>query len=315
MKVLTLSYDDYANLAFDHTRALQSVGVDAQSMKLKAHAFNYEKQAVLASIEQMLEACADADVIMIYHSAPIIRDIVKNFVSKNKEPRAIIAFHSGSLYRQDPLGVCAAFDELGCAAHLTDQCEFLLTPIYRELTYVAAAIDVPAVRAQGTFPKIGDRYRVAHYPSKADIKGTAELRQMMAPYDKQVDFICSEERVAHRAQLQRMSDCDVYLELFQLQLEGKPYGCHGVTAFEAAALGRVVMTQNIHSDAYEQAYGCKAPFFFCNTVEQFNTHMKWISKATPADIQRIQEATYQWVLTYHGMEATGKRLAGILSEL
>lgn len=315
MNVLLLCYDDYANLAHTHTRALKSVGVQARCLKLKPHAFHYTEQGEVVRTEQMAEACRTATHIIVYHSSLHVLGIVQNFVNKNTQPRAVIGFHTGTTYREDPTGVRRAFDQAGTRLHLTDQCEFLLPESGKDLVYLAAAIDIKAIRAQGTFPQIGSRYCIGHYPSKADVKGTERIRHLIDTYGGAFRFQCSEERVPHREQIARMSACDIYLELFQPALAGKPYGCYGVTAFEAAALGRVVMTQNINEQAYRDAYGCAAPFLLCNTEEQFGIHLERLANMSPRKLQDLQEDTYLWINQHHSLPATGQRFARILSEL
>jgi hypothetical protein len=315
MKILTLSYDDYANLAQDHTRAMVSVGLDASSIKLKAHAFAYTDQARVVSIEQMGKEIMEADVVIIYHSSLHILGIVQNFVDKSTKTVNSIAFHSGTTYRENPESIRQTFDKAGVKLHLTDQTEFLLNPIGEDLIYVAAAIDVQRVRAQGLFPQIGSTRVIAHYPSKSEVKGTEKIQELIAKHGKAFNFMCSTERVPHCEQIRRMSYCDIYLELFKNELEGKAYGCYGVTAFEAAALGRIVITQNINEKAYLDAYRVRSPFLICNTEEALENTLRELSQYTVRELQRLQEETYQWILSCHSLQATGKRFSTILSQL
>lgn len=311
--VLLVCYDDYANLAHTHTRALKSAGVVARCLKLKPHAFQYAEQGEVVTVEQMQYACRTATTIIVYHSSLHVLGIVNNIVSKYNEPCAVVGFHTGTTYREDPAGIRLAFDQRGTELHLTDQCEFLLTD--PTLTYLAAAIDIKSIRSSGTFPQIGSTFCIGHYPSKAEVKGTDTIRRLMEAHGNRFRFQYSEERVSHPKQIARMSACDIYLELYQTALAGKPYGCYGVTAFEAAALGRVVMTQNINEQAYIDTYGCRAPFLLCNTEEDFRIHLEHLAGMGPRKLQDMQEDTYLWVNQHHGLQPTGQRLARILSEL
>lgn len=311
-KILSLSYDDYANLSHDHTRAMRSAGLDAQSMKLKPHTFAYAEQAQVVSVEMMGEAIRKADIIIIYHSSLHILSIVQKFVDKSDKTVDLIGFHTGTTYREDPRGIRQAFEAMGVHRHLTDQCEFLLPDFGKDLIYLAAAIDIRAIRAQGTFPSVGSMYQIAHYPSKAEVKGTSRIRELIDQYGGKFHFTCSVEHVPHSEQIRRMSKCDIYLELFQNMLGGQPYGCYGVSAFEAAALGRIVMTQNINPGAYRATYGIDTPFLLCNSEQEFESHLTWLSSLNPHTIQVLQQRTYEWMNQYHSLEATGHRLSGIL---
>lgn len=304
MKVVLLSYDDYANLAYDQAESLKSIGVDAESFKLIAHPFAYEKQSQVITIEQMLKEAMQAQTIVVMHSDLTIFRMVKGLGKK------IAVYHTGSSYRANP-----KMYNNECNPHvfitLTDQCEFMELGA-KNIEYNAAAIDVKSKLKFGH--QIDRPYLFAHYPSNPEVKGTEEIKKMMlqAKIDEhKALFKCSSERVSHNDQLKRMDECDIYIELFKPELRGKPYGCYGVTAFEAAAAGKIVITNNIHEEVYEKAYG-ECALQIANTPEKFIQTVQQLAELDNNMISALQTETYKWILRNHSYEANGIRLKNLL---
>ena len=96
---------------------------------------------------------------------------------------------------------------------------------------------------------------------------------------------------------QRYRECDVYVELFNHAIDGRPYGSFGTTAAEAAAMGKVVVTQNLYADFYEREYGD------CPLI---------LARTEPSEMMKLQEAHRQWAVNKHSFKATGERIKKIL---
>lgn len=313
MKVHNICYDDYANFAYDQTKALQSIGVDAKLYKLKGHRFKYENEGLVVNRWTMGDLIMDADIIQIFHSDPHALKIVQDFKPKGK----LTVWHTGTGFRTQPDNVYNMFSQLGCKIHFTDQCEFLMRD--RELVYVAAAIDVDKYSMYRSDRRIERPFRAAHYPSEPTIKGSDAINTIMARlcryHRDKLQYIYSEKLVSNGEQLWRMSESDIYIELLKPLLNGNPYGCYGVTAFEAAALRKVVVTQNIYINAYTKAYDVELPFVIANSEDKFSNEMSNLLFSTPEHIEHLQEKTYKWVTQNHSLEATGNRVAEYLRKL
>lgn len=308
MKVLCITADDWSNLMHVHSNALRSVGVDCTDLKLRPHAFGYATESNVVSASEMMQHVRKADIVNIYHSS---RTIANLFAASGYRGK-IAAWHTGSDYRREPYNITKMFKDIGVKHFFTDQCEFLL--IDQTLKYVATAIDIQEMRKYHAQTPITEPYRIAHYPSKADVKGSEDIIRMMSEFGKEFRFTYSDEKVSHSEQLQRMSGCDVYIELFKPMLEGKPYGCFGVTAFEAAALGKVVITQNINQKAYADVYG-DCPMIIANTEADFISALEMVRSYTPDELHRHQVDTFKWMFTKHSYESTGNRIKKLLEQL
>jgi hypothetical protein len=107
--------------------------------------------------------------------------------------------------------------------------------------------------------------------------------------------------------MRRMGECHVYIELFKPELNGKPYGHYGVTAFEATALGCKVITQNLHPDVYQDAY-VESPFFLAKDKNHFAEILYLIRNWDINSFLPKQE-----FFETHSIQSTGKRIKKIIS--
>lgn len=304
MKVLNVCFDDYANFSYSNAKALQSVGIDAKCVKMKAHPFGYAEQGEVLSSYDMDSAIGEADFIQIMHSDEHCLEIVKKY---NKPA---VVYHTGTKYRNDPAGMNERFNPhvLMC---FTDQCEFMQLGA-KGIRYIATAIDTDTIKP---VEYVQGEYTIfAHYPSKAEVKGTQHINEMMHKIVKQgsmLEYRVDTEMLVHEAQLNRMNECDVYIELFKLRLFDKPYGCFGVTAFEASALGKIVITNNIYEHVYTREYGDCA-LQIANTPERFESLVRKFDSMSREDLTIYQNACRRWIEEKHSYKATGEKLAGIL---
>ncbi len=307
MKILNISTDDYSNFAHENAKALRSVGVDCDDIKFIKHPFGYESESKVVDELIARIRIQNADTIQIFHSDLDILKLVRLFDDYNKK---IVVYHTGSRYRSNPIKYNSAFNPI-IDASFTDQCEFMNLGA-KNLKYIATAIDTRQIGSFGH--EVKKPVKIGHYPSNSEVKGTNEILNMLSKLDHEFILNCSTNIVNHKEQYKRMDDCDIYIELFKPELNGKPYGCFGVTAFEAAAAGKVVVTQNFNEDVYKNEYG-ECPFIICNSENQFLFNMNKLLSMPIAEVNDLQTKTYKWVNEKHSYKATGERLCKILQEL
>lgn len=309
MKVINISYDDYANFAYNNARALASVGVEVTSIKLKKHPFNYKEESQVVTIREMVDQCNEADIVQMFHTHPHILALAPRIKPKK------VVYHTGTIYRREPKEMNLLWNPL-VEMCFTDQCEFLFLGA-KKLKYIAAAIDTEAIQATSHASALP--YRFAHFPSKPEVKGSHVINKIMNSlrerYLDKMRYTYSDMLVNHKKQLQRMASCDIYIELHQHELEGKPYGCYGVTAFEAAALGKIVITDNIFPNVYPEAYGCKLPFITPHSERNLMEEIEALISKPIYEIRSMQQSIRQWVVKNHSYQATGSHLKTILQSL
>jgi hypothetical protein len=290
MKVLNICHEDHANFSYDNCQALRSVGVDAESVKVRSHPFSYALQSRLRTIDEIERMINDYDVIQIMHSSIFPFEI--------KKPKVV--WHTGTIYRLGYNSLNEVFKGVKPIIALGEFAE--LCP---NAEYVVGAINVDKY-----VPTYTNGNKFAHYPSDTLVKGTSYIVRMFKEMEIELNY--STEKVSYAEQLKRMSDCDIYVELFALTQHNRPYGSWGITALEAAALGKVVMTCHTTKQVYEQTYGDN-PLIVSNDEQNFKDNLKVLSRYR--GIKELKYVTRNWVERNHSYQATGKRVKEILEKL
>jgi glycosyltransferase involved in cell wall biosynthesis len=157
---------------------------------------------------------------------------------------------------------------------------------------------------------------VAHYPHKSYVKGTEMIFDTLAVLEDSKVF-CHNTRgwkyyindglVSWEENLKRIAGCDIYIEAVKPELRGKPYGEWGITALEAAALGRIVVTHFRSYDRYVKEYG-PCPLQVANNAEEFRAVMMKLLAMSWPEIDALKRETRMWVEKFHSLKAVGQRL-------
>ena len=287
--ILVASSNDYANLMHNQANALRSIGVDVIDVTLSPHTFNYPSQSKVVTRETFKTLSQEADHVLIGHSCPTLFDL-------NKNP-SFSVYHTGTRYRESP----EYFNDLfqSSKVHLTDQTEFMK---HGKMHYVVSGIDSSIYKPK----ELGKKLIVGHYPSNPEVKGTNEIVEMLKPFKENFDIRISLKQVSHAEQIERMQNADIYVELFKPKLNGKDYGCFGVTALEACMMGKLVISQDLESETYRDVYGehlfinAKTPFMFKCVFQN------------PYWSASMSKAIHEETVKRHSFEATGLRLKHLL---
>lgn len=300
MKVVNISRTDWANFGYDNEKALESVGVTATSYCMIKHPFDYPACSLQLPRNLIIGAMRRADVVQIFHSCVSSLNMFKESRSNAK----LIVYHAGTIYRNNPQMFNDLFNPVVIKS-VVALGEFSRLGSKNE-EYIVGAIDTGHIQPV----YVESQYlRIAHFPSNAEVKGTDDIRRMIAslPDDRPFTFDCSTDSVKYIDQLTRMQECDIYIELFKPILAGKKYGSWGITALEAACMGKIVVTQNLSADVYERNYG-ECPFILVRTEDEFIQKMRELLSMPYDQIRHLQERTREWVVRNHSYKATGERI-------
>lgn len=299
MKVVNLCVDDWANFSYDMSQAMRVVGIDAYSYKLNKHHHNYTQQSEVCGWDKMFKECKDADVVNVVHSNELLFSRVRPYI-KGK----VNVVYTGTVYRKDPDKYNAIFNPhvnksiiaLGEFAGLGA----------KNAVYMVGAIDTGKIVPN--YRDVKHPYVISHYPSNSNVKGSDKINKMMKEVkgkDRLYFYNYSDISVASKLQYVRMNECDIYLELFSPLNNGKKYGSFGITALEAAAMGKIVVTQNLSAEVYKNNYGDCA--LQCVEDEsEFILRLTQLTIAPSSRIKQLQEETRQWVVDKHSYKATGE---------
>ncbi len=296
MKVVNLCKDDYSNFSHDNAKALRSVGVDCIDYKINPHVFKYETESTLIPVSKINQLTQDADYIQVMHSDYNI------FAHCSEHPK-IIVWHTGTRYRQ-----------------MSSHCNRVFNP--RITRSVLALGEFWTMRAKNPIYCVGaidtDKFKpiyykqgepvVGHYPSNPEVKGSetviAVMEELKKTY-KKLDFRCDLTRVSYPDQIARLSDCDIYIEMFAPTQNGKPYGSWGITALEVSAMGKIIISNDQFDSVYQDHYDGFSAIRKVSTTNELAETVR-VQCQYPENLRQLQEESRQWVIDNHSYKATGE---------
>lgn len=271
-------------------------------VKLHEHVFGYSEGHRIINPNELQNIITEGkpDIIQLFHSDKTMLNYLHGYKGK------IVVHHTGTLYREKYKEVNRIFNPVVWKSGIALG-EFKGLGAKDE-RFITMAVDTKKMMPRWRY--LNKPYKFLHCPSNPLVKGTAAIKRMMSMV-KGVNFSIDTKIVNHEQSWQRMYDCDIYIELFQPTLKGYPYGSFGTTAIEAAALGKIVVTQHLHPEAYQEVYG-KTPLIIAKDEKEFIQKIKWLNSLEPIEIFKLQHAHRDWAVSKHSFLATGEKLKRIL---
>jgi glycosyltransferase involved in cell wall biosynthesis len=307
MKVVFLSVNDDANLSYIISKSLQSVGVDSSALAIHRHKFNYDEQAEITNYKVMKKRIQRSNIVIFAHS---------EFVNTKADltGKKVFVLHGGSRYRKFYKELNPIFNKIVHKSLI--QTGDLLGLGAKNEVWIMAAVDTEKIKASNK--KISDKIIISHFPSKVKTKGTEIIEQVIRKLqqDKTISnkfvYVSSKERISWSANLERMSKCDIYIDACKPILDGRKYGEFGIAGFEAAALGKILVTHFLSSDRYKKEFG-EHPIQVINCESDIEQILRKLLSMSIEELQDLQIQTRQWVEKFHSFKAMGERLKNILS--
>ena len=280
---LFVSNNDWANMGYLLAKSLQSVGVNAKAITSHKHPFGYKEEAELCTDSLYAEYVAKAKVVVAMHSE-----------YKPCNYKKLWVFHGGSAYRHNHVKLNELFNPL-VTGTILQHWEFLNKGA-KNPYWVLPPIDLSIKPDYTHHGKL-----FAHYP-RGSAKGTRDIVYICEELGVRLN--CNTKIIPHNENMKRMSDCDIYIEM----VSGPEWG---MTALEAAALGKIVVTTFNGLDDYKRQYG-ECELVVANNKEELRERIKEIMNWTEEEILEKKKATRQWAERYHSFQAVGQRLKDIL---
>lgn len=324
-KILMLTAHDWANTGYRFSKCLEMLGFDVTAYKGANHVFQYPKQMELHPSLNNIRTFTYNGIPLWYveardlarktRKADIIHFIASTFVDvgipfKNKK---VVVQHGGHTYRANP-ALADFFNKITDATII--QCPDLLGlgSNNEHLIYYPVQLDVlkPEYKPKEGFLRIG------HFPSNPKTKGTEKILKVIEELSGNhllrskfgyvgIRVLDKSVRIPWEQHINRVRECDVLIETCNPESDGKTYGEWGNAAIEAAALGKIVVTNSLAQDIYAREYG-ECALHIANTPEELQKQLEIIIKMSDQEILKEKKKTYQWVKKNHSMEATAKRL-------
>jgi hypothetical protein len=312
--ILFFATSDWANVGYTYSQALRSVGVKAKALALYPEVFSYPKQAeIYSSFERMEKLVRGADMVIFMHSDDHFMKLPFNL-----EGTRLGVFHGGTRYRFAPGLYNSVWNPV--VEFSIIQTGDLLDLGAKNQLWVLPGLDMNKIKPKAAIKDKKGRIKFAHFPNKPSIKGTMYIENAVQKALRKAKFIwtCDEERTFDwKANLDRMAQCDVYIEACmpnQPQIgTGKefPYGEWGVQGLEAAALGKVVITHFRSHERYEKEYG-PCPLLWANSEREVKKRIEECCAMGYEGVRELGKKTRKWAEKYHSYEAVGARLKKLL---
>lgn len=318
-RVMLCAKKDWANLGRLLEDSLRSCGVDADMYITKRSKLVYEREGKLVSYQKMLCAAEDYDIVQFMHSGRDIVFVPKDFTIRKKlrnrmkrwrNDKLIVMFHGGSFWRKhhdkiNDSGINKFID--GTIIQSVD----LLNLGAKNEKWVMAPTDVDKLTPR--FSRADPNKIVfGHYPTIPYKKNSALIVKVMSEMEKKYpncEFQHSFDVVPYKRNMRRIKQCDVYIEQQAYTIQGKTHGEIGLSAQEAAALGKIVVASFRSEKEYADEYGDHA-VVVSNSEEEFRSSIERILLMTPEEILRRKKQSREWIVGKHSFRAIGKRMIG-----
>lgn len=315
-----LAIHDWANTGWRFSKCLEILGYNVTTMKRNSHKFIYPNQMNKSKIlnekkliKKPLFKVYAPEILKYIKDNDVIHFISSSFVDTGADltRKNVVVNHGGSIYRRNPEEVSAFFNGFINASliHTPD----LLNLGAKNEHLIYFPVDTNFI--QPVFNKERKVLKIGHFPSSQNVKGTKSIYDTVKKFLKDFEYIGTKPKknrkrvgtVNWEKNLERISDCDILIENLNLSLEKKKYGEWGNTAFEGAAMGKIVITNSLSVDVYKREYG-KLPILIANNTNQIEKHLNMLSSMSSKEIIDLKSKTRQWVEDKHSLESTAKRL-------
>jgi len=308
MNVLLLAVSDWAGMGSLLCQSLCKVGVNAKIHTTKRG--KYKHPSVSINRNQALDFSKKCHVIQYMHS-------VKHPLNINLKNKKVVVFHGGGKFRFDYKNICKIFNPIVDCSIIQTYDLFGLGA--KNEIWLLPPIDNDKIKP--IYETKGNRIIVGHYPSSALGKGSDNVNKIINNIRGKVpdfEYRYSSERVSWDKQIKRMSQVDIYIERMSLKnwKNSVSYrtGVWGITALEAAALGKVVVTNFYGKKIYRKQYGEYA-LQVADSEKQMEKLLIKLLSLPKKELMILKQNTRKWVEEKHSLESIGNRLRGIYERL
>lgn len=303
--VLILCQSDNCNRSYKTVKALKTQGIDVMGFKTQPHKFNYPNQLPIVNIHRMVKEVNKAKVVWFTMGNPALYRFLKPHI----RGKTVVTF-SGTTYRQNSQKLDKVFNGVDLFILLGHDHMKLCS--HDNKTYNSnRIIDFPK-------PSIVPNkvFTIGHYPSQPHKKGSDIIIPIMERLALKhgVNFKYSLVPVEYEKNLKRMSECDLYIEQYAPYQNGKIFGEIGNQAYEACAMGSIVISNLSDTSLYESVHGALG-IHLANSPEHLEELVEGFINTPYEDILKLRAKSQEWVYNTHGLDAMGRSLMTIIDTL
>ncbi len=330
LDILILAYYDWSNAGWNMLQCFKSLGFNVMAYKGAVHHFNYPFQIPIHSdIARSKPICKHPIITkapklrMLMEHAKVIYFIAETYIDAGVDLKSkkVVVNYGGSTYRLKPEPCNAVFNRIADASIMLFPT--LLNKGAKNEYYIPFSVDTEFL--QPNYKKRSGKLIIGHFPSSPESKGTEVITKVInklkKTMSKKFEYIglsaCIENGTYIVSQSMRETDwcvhlknvnkCDIIIETVKPELMGLPFGEWGNAAVEAAAMGKIVVTNSIYQDIYKREYG-DSELCIANDAEQLEQQLIKLLNMPYYEIVEKQKATRKWVVEKHSFPAIAKQL-------
>jgi len=290
MKIISITYDDYANYMWNVTKALRTVGLDAECYKIIPSPSKYKEEATIMTNSKMrILVC---DVLQLMHT----REQLLSYLPKHKR---LFVYHTGTRYRQKQDVYNAMFNKRVERTFVDIPDLFNIKA--KNCTLFPSPMNITD---KINYRPEGRKLIVGHFHPKPFVKGSHLICNAMSQI-QDVEFRYSSDLIPNDENLKRMAECDIIIDLMNNFQNGVPYGAWGVTTLEAAAMGKIVLSSDMFEDVYERFFDV-CPVGKIDNEKGLIDFIKFYNDMDINEFRMCQNVFHEWVKSKHSYEASGK---------
>jgi hypothetical protein len=318
--VLFLVSDDWANCTYGFMQALRTTGVISEGLKYYSHAFNYPEQLrIREHAAELVGAINSASHIVYCQSTALCSDA---WPRDARSKKFIGLFVGDQGYRNNWKKVLSRYPRLDKVFYQGSDLKGK-SPYSEE--WLLPAIDTDLIQTKQDVSQMSQKgpIKIAHFPRSPKAKGTHHILKVMdrlredSSVKDKFEFVTSDGwQMNWIDNIERLDTCDIYIESQAYTIgEGgnseKILGEFGVTAMEACALSKIVVTCFASFEDYKEDYGCISEIVPSASEDELELCLRELLALSQEELINKRMRTRAWILG-HGYNATGKRLAKLL---
>lgn len=313
--VLLIAMDDFANTGWKVKRSLETgANLSVFGMKGARHAFIYPDQLpIVGALSQAYQTCAlgigDPRFNPYFNLTKICHFMHSCFVSCEVD-KPFVLQHGGANYRTKHEEINKSWGAK--AAKTVIQMPDLLGLGAVNEVYIPFPVDTDFLSYTGV--KKEGKLTIGHFPSASAARGTEKIAEVLKELSKTYDFEYVGPETQKEAELQmwlvhleRVKKCDIIIENLCSTAQDRKWGEWGNTAFEAASMGKVCVTNSLGVEKYIEAYKRPPQLEIANTQEDLENRLAQLLSKSRTQLMEQGWKARHWVMECHSFEATGKR--------
>lgn len=317
--VLLYCVDDFGNVGFEFQESLRRVGIIANGLKHVTHGIIYP--------EHMNKIVHDAELVGAVNSASHILYLqstkpAMDATPMNRGSKKLFLFVGDQGYRRHPERILAYYKHLSKVFYQGSDLKGKST--YPE-AWLLPAINTEVLKTKQDVSHMSHNspIKIAHYPRNPKEKGSKVINKVMerlktdSALSNKFSYSYSEQwEKIWIDNMARLDQCDIYIEQQAYTIksgeEERPLNEFGVTALEAASLSKIVITCFGSFNDYKIDFGNRSEIIPSGSEETLEITLRRLLDFSADKLIEKRINTREWVHSFHGREATGRRLSKLL---